>query len=399
MTGHLSAPIHSIWLKLRFVTWIANRKSLAIWDRVSPLRKAHWTDFLYTRLALRFEWRFEQGCKSEITRFRIASDLRFAALSWSWASSSHSPLMDVLMVSHGSYQGGVQHPVILHKDALHREGAAAVHSSILPWAEARAACWHVVELFLEAAFFQSHLLDPSVGLVSGRTEFSRIFFLSCRIFSQILSPDFSQLCGRKWPEESSKKIPGKIFQILYNKIPRHISAEGPGRHQTHVLHAAHPHLLVRLLRARAGHNLCISLIKVNGCDASGVLGSCVEWLGVQGVSWKCSDCAPTTPDPETKGKGIVITLCRPSAISLQIVKHKQRRPTFSCKNSPPEDQTFVLPLSHYPHRDQTHCLPNKCFLAITKAIPQAIMAGTRQQIPRLLIIIAWELPRHSPSTK
>ena len=44
----------------------------------------------------------------------------------------------------------------------------------------------------------------------------------CRIFS----PHF---CGEKCPEKSSRKIPGKILQNLYNKNPRHISAEGPGQ--------------------------------------------------------------------------------------------------------------------------------------------------------------------------
>ena len=50
--------------------------------------------------------------------------------------------------------------------------------------------------------------------------FSRGF---CR---RIFSPHF---CGKKCPEKSSRKIPGKILQNLYNKNPRHISAEGPGQ--------------------------------------------------------------------------------------------------------------------------------------------------------------------------
>ena len=33
----------------------------------------------------------------------------------------------------------------------------------------------------------------------------------------------------KCPEKSSRKIPGKILQNLYDKNPRHISAEGPGQ--------------------------------------------------------------------------------------------------------------------------------------------------------------------------
>ena len=44
---------------------------------------------------------------------------------------------------------------------------------------------------------------------------------------RIFSPHF---CGKKCPEKSSRKIPGKILQSLYNKNPRHISAEGPRQH-------------------------------------------------------------------------------------------------------------------------------------------------------------------------
>ena len=35
--------------------------------------------------------------------------------------------------------------------------------------------------------------------------------------------------GKKCPEKSSRKIPGKILQNLYNKNPRQLSAEGPGQ--------------------------------------------------------------------------------------------------------------------------------------------------------------------------
>ena len=41
--------------------------------------------------------------------------------------------------------------------------------------------------------------------------------------------------GKKCPEKSSRKIPGKILQNLYDKNPRHISAEGPGQDVTCVL--------------------------------------------------------------------------------------------------------------------------------------------------------------------
>ena len=53
-TPNLSAPNRAIWLRLRFVIRIANRKSLAIWDSVNLLRKAHCSDLWYKKLALRF---------------------------------------------------------------------------------------------------------------------------------------------------------------------------------------------------------------------------------------------------------------------------------------------------------------------------------------------------------
>ena len=74
--------------------------------------------------------------------------------------------------------------------------------------------------------------DPEFwGSVFGRTDFSRIFIFGPRGFfrgfsRRIFSPQF---CGEKCPEKSSRKIPGKILQNLYNKNPRHISAEGPAQ--------------------------------------------------------------------------------------------------------------------------------------------------------------------------
>ena len=50
----LSAPNRAIWLRSRFVIRIANRKSLAIWNTVNLLRKAHCSDYLYRKTALRF---------------------------------------------------------------------------------------------------------------------------------------------------------------------------------------------------------------------------------------------------------------------------------------------------------------------------------------------------------
>ena len=73
-----------------------------------------------------------------------------------------------------------------------------------------------------------HILGP----VHGRTAFSRIFVFEPPVFfrgfsRRIFSPHFR---GKKCPEKSSKKIPGKILQNSCNKNPRHVSAEGPGQH-------------------------------------------------------------------------------------------------------------------------------------------------------------------------
>ena len=62
--------------------------------------------------------------------------------------------------------------------------------------------------------------------------FRGFLFSGRRILLRILSPDFfsSFLWGKKkCPKKSSRKIPGKILQILHNKNPRHIPAEGPGQ--------------------------------------------------------------------------------------------------------------------------------------------------------------------------
>ena len=50
----LSAPNRAIWLRLRFMIQIANRKSLAIWNTVNLLRQAHCSDCLCRKTALRF---------------------------------------------------------------------------------------------------------------------------------------------------------------------------------------------------------------------------------------------------------------------------------------------------------------------------------------------------------
>ena len=48
----------------------------------------------------------------------------------------------------------------------------------------------------------------------------------CGFCRRIFSHHFR---GKKCPEKSSRKIPGKILHNLYIKYPRHISAEGPGQ--------------------------------------------------------------------------------------------------------------------------------------------------------------------------
>ena len=77
----LSAPNRAVWLRLRFVIRIANRKSLHIWDSVNHLRKAHCFDVLYKELALRFKRRFEPRFKSQIARFeKLRFELRETAI-------------------------------------------------------------------------------------------------------------------------------------------------------------------------------------------------------------------------------------------------------------------------------------------------------------------------------
>ena len=65
-------------------------------------------------------------------------------------------------------------------------------------------------------------LQQCLGSDFGRTDFSRIFvfgppdFFADFFCRRIFSPHF---CGKKCPEKSSRKIPGKILQNLYNKNP------------------------------------------------------------------------------------------------------------------------------------------------------------------------------------
>ena len=80
-----------------------------------------------------------------------------------------------------------------------------------------------------------------LGSEFGRTNFARIFIFGppdffhefCR---RIFSPHF---LGKKGPDNSSRKSPSKILQNLYNKNPRHISAEGPGQKLGHPKNGTH----------------------------------------------------------------------------------------------------------------------------------------------------------------
>ena len=81
------------------------------------------------------------------------------------------------------------------------------------------------QIFAETGL--SHLLGSDFG----RTDFSRIsIFGPADFFTDFVAGFSPHFCGKKCPEKSSRKIPGEILQNLYNKNPRHISAEGPGQH-------------------------------------------------------------------------------------------------------------------------------------------------------------------------
>ena len=64
-----------------------------------------------------------------------------------------------------------------------------------------------------------------------RTDFSRIFIFGPPDFFADFVAGFFLLIfvGKKCPEKSSRKIPGKILQNLYNKNPRQLSVEGLGQ--------------------------------------------------------------------------------------------------------------------------------------------------------------------------
>ena len=80
--------------------------------------------------------------------------------------------------------------------------------------------------FLTKAAKMTNFLGP----IFSRTDFARIFFFwAAGFFRGFCRRIFSPFCGKKCPEKSSRKIPGKILQKLYKKNPRHISAEGPGQ--------------------------------------------------------------------------------------------------------------------------------------------------------------------------
>ena len=73
--------------------------------------------------------------------------------------------------------------------------------------------------FADSYLFWAAGFSSRIPICFGPADFLRGF---CR---RICSPHFR---GKKCPEKSSRKIPGKILQYLYYKNPRHISAEGAG---------------------------------------------------------------------------------------------------------------------------------------------------------------------------
>ena len=85
--------------------------------------------------------------------------------------------------------------------------------------------WHLTYLLLFS------LLFPFLRVGFWRNGFFADFYSWCTGFfrgfcRRIFSPHF---CGEKVPKKSIRKIASKILQNLYNKNPRHISAEGPGQ--------------------------------------------------------------------------------------------------------------------------------------------------------------------------
>ena len=72
------------------------------------------------------------------------------------------------------------------------------------------------------------LNSPAVRVGSRQNGLFADFYFSATAFFRGFS---RRICGQKCPEKSSRKIPSKILQNLYNQNPRQISAEGPGQQQ------------------------------------------------------------------------------------------------------------------------------------------------------------------------
>ena len=69
-----------------------------------------------------------------------------------------------------------------------------------------------------------------LGSVFGRTDFSRIFiFQPPDFFADFVAGLFLLVLWEKVPRKILQENPGKILQNLHNKNPRHISAEGLGQ--------------------------------------------------------------------------------------------------------------------------------------------------------------------------
>ena len=74
------------------------------------------------------------------------------------------------------------------------------------------------------------LNSQSIRVGFGRTDFARIFVFGPPDFflRGFCRQIFSSFLREKCPEKSSRKIPGKSLQNLYNKIPRQVRNSGVG---------------------------------------------------------------------------------------------------------------------------------------------------------------------------
>ena len=87
-------------------------------------------------------------------------------------------------------------------------------------------CFHWNELLSESRF--GALKNYRVGFWQNGLS-ADSYFGAIGLFRGFCRRIFLLIVVGKVPRKSSRKIPGKILQILQYKNPRHISAEGPGQ--------------------------------------------------------------------------------------------------------------------------------------------------------------------------